>query len=88
MKKNLRTERIHLRVSPKEKSQIQKNADELSMDLSDYMRMSTIYKLPKSNTFSILDSLTQLQNLYNKIEDTYGKDPTIEKELDKIWKKL
>lgn len=88
MKKNLRTKRIHLRVSPKEKSQIQKNADELSMDLSDYMRMSTIYKLPKSNTFSILDSLTQLQNLYNKIEDTYGKDPTIEKELDKIWEKL
>lgn len=88
MKKNLRTERIHLRVSPKEKSQIQKNADELSIDMSDYIRMSAMYNLPKSNTFSILDSLTQLQNLYNKIEDTYGKDPTIEKELDKIWKKL
>ena len=88
MKKNKRSERIHLRVSPKEKSQIQKNADELSMDMSDYIRMSAMYKLSKSNSFSFLDSLTQLQNLYNKIEDTYGKDPTIEKELDKIWKKL
>ena len=43
MKKNKRSERIHLRVSPKEKSQIQKNADELSMDMSDYIRMSAMY---------------------------------------------
>ena len=56
--------------------------------MSDYIRMSAMYNLPKSNTFSILDSLTEFQHLYNKIEDTYGKDPTIEKELDKIWKKL
>lgn len=52
-KRSNKTEQINIRVSPKEKIQLQKNASDMNMDMSDYIRKCTIL----SNSKNICGSL-------------------------------
>lgn len=47
-KRSNKTEQINIRVSPKEKILLQKNASDMNMDMSDYIRKCTILSNSKN----------------------------------------
>ena len=87
-KRSNKTEQINIRVSPKEKILLQKNASDMNMDMSDYIRKCTILSNSKNICGSLPQIVCQVQDILNYILEAYDNDPVLEQEVDKLWEKL
>ena len=82
-KRSNKTEQINIRVSPKEKILLQKNASDMNMDMSDYILSNS-----KNICGSLPQIVCQVQDILNYILEAYDNDPVLEQEVDELWEKL
>ncbi len=87
-KRSNKTEQINIRVSPKEKILLQKNASDMNMDMSDYICKCTILSNSKNICGSLPQIVCQVPDILNYILEAYDNDPVLEQEVDKLWEKL
>ena len=85
-KKTNKSKSINVRLTENEKKQLDKQASEYRLSLSDYIRckLFTSRKFGKGNVCFAVEAL----QILNHIEDTYGSDEKLQERIDVLWKSL
>lgn len=90
MSKNIRKEKLDIRVSSGEKKRLARRAKQLELSLSEYVREILFAKGKNKGCSSSMSTAVAVQasEIVNYVQECYGQDEKLKRMAEELWKSM
>lgn len=90
MSKNIKKEKLDIRVSSGEKKKLVRRAKQLELSLSEYVREILFARGENKGCHSLMFTALAVQasEIVNHVQEYYGQDEKIERMAEELWKSM